>query len=83
MLVPTVTAQIAVCLVLLIAAGLLVRGLQAAQAIDPGFETRGIATAAFDLRLEGYDEPRAEAVHAMAAAPATMHASPSTRLSCL
>ena len=56
-----VTAQIAVCLVLLIAAGLLVRGLEAAQAIDPGFETRGIATASFDLNLEGYDEPRAAA----------------------
>ena len=48
-----VTAQIAVCLVLLIAAGLLVRGLQSAQAIDPGFETRGIATAGFDLSLRG------------------------------
>ncbi len=58
-----VTAQISVCLVLLIAAGLLVRGLQAAQAIDPGFETRGIATAGFDLALEGYDEPRAAAFH--------------------
>ena len=58
-----VTAQIAVCLVLLIAAGLLMRGLQAAQAIDPGFATRGIATAGFDLALEGYDEPRAEAFH--------------------
>jgi predicted permease len=58
-----VTAQIAVCLVLLIAAGLLMRGLQAAQAIDPGFETRGIATASFDLGLEGYDEARAAAFH--------------------
>ncbi|MGD0771419.1 MAG: ABC transporter permease [Candidatus Solibacter sp.] len=58
-----VAAQIAVCLVLLIAAELLMRGLQAAQAIDPGFETRGIATAGFDLSLEGYDEPRAEAFH--------------------
>jgi predicted permease len=63
-----VTAQIAVCLVLLIAAGLLVRGLQAAQAIDPGFETRSIATARFDLSLEGYDEPRAAAFHQQLAA---------------
>src|SRR5204863_4478507 len=63
-----VTAQIAVCLVLLIAAGLLMRGLQAAQAIDPGFETRGIATAGFDLSLEGYDEPRAAAFHQQLAA---------------
>ena len=58
-----VAAQIAVCLVLLIAAGLLLRGLDAAQSIDPGFETRGIATAAFDLSLEGYDEPAAAAFH--------------------
>lgn len=54
-----VAAQIAVCLVLLIAAGLLVRGLRAAQEIDPGFETRGIATAGFDLSMEGYDEAAA------------------------
>lgn len=54
-----VAAQIAVCLVLLIAAGLLVRGLRAAKEIDPGFETRGIVTAAFDLSMEGYDEAAA------------------------
>ena len=63
-----VTAQIAVCLVLLIAAGLLLRGLQAAQSIDPGFQTHGIATAGFDLRLEGYDEPAAAAFHSQLAA---------------
>jgi macrolide transport system ATP-binding/permease protein len=63
-----VTAQIAVCLVLLIAAGLLMRGLQAAQAIDPGFETQGIATASFDLSREGYDEPKAAAFHRQLAA---------------
>ena len=39
------------------------RGLQSAQAIDPGFVTQGIATAGFDLRLEGYDEPAAAAFH--------------------
>ena len=69
-----VTAQIAVCLVLLIAAGLLVRGLQSAQAIDPGFETRGISTAGFDLSLEGYDEPRAAAFHRQLAAGLTARA---------
>ena len=69
-----VTAQIAVCLVLLIAAGLLVRGLEAAQAIDPGFETRGIATASFDLSLEGYDEPRAAAFDQQLAARLTARA---------
>jgi predicted permease len=56
-----VATQIAVCMVLLIAAGLLLRGLQAAQNIDPGFETRGITTAGFDLGLEGYTGPTAAA----------------------
>ena len=58
-----VATQIAVCLVLLIAAGLLMRGLQAAQNVDPGFSPDGIATAAFDLKLQGYDDPRAAAFH--------------------
>ena len=58
-----VTAQIAVCLVLLIAAGLLVRGLQAAQSIDPGFEMKDVAFAGFDLNLEGYDQARAAVFH--------------------
>ena len=48
--------QVAVCLVLLVAAGLLLRGLQSAQNIDLGFETRDIATASFDLGRQGYDD---------------------------
>ena len=39
----------AVCLVLLVAAGLLLRGLQAAQTVDPGFSPDGIATAVSTL----------------------------------
>jgi predicted permease len=58
-----VTVQVAVCLVLLIAAGLLARGLRAAQTIDPGFELKGVAFASFDLRREGYDETRATVFH--------------------
>ena len=58
-----IATQVGFCLVLLIAAGLLLRGLNAAQNIDPGFDTRGIATARFDLRLEGYDEPAAANFH--------------------
>ena len=53
-----VGAQVAVCLVVLIAAGLLARGLNAAQHIDPGFNTHSILSANFDLRREGYDEAR-------------------------
>src|SRR5438876_346528 len=37
-----VGSQVAVCMVLLIAAGLLMRGLYVAQTIDPGFETANI-----------------------------------------
>jgi len=58
-----VSAQVAVCLVLLITAGLLTRGLYAAQNIDPGFELKGIVTAHFDLARQGYDLPRSAAFH--------------------
>jgi predicted permease len=54
-------AQIAVCLVLLIAAGLLARGLYAAQTIDPGFRMKNIAMSTFDLKHQGYDDARAAA----------------------
>ncbi len=49
-----VAAQVATCLVVLIAAGLLARGLSAAQHVDPGFQTRGVLAAKFDLRRDGY-----------------------------
>jgi predicted permease len=55
-----VGVQIAVCMVLLIAAGLLMRGLYAAQTVDPGFEMKGITQVAFDLPSQGYSEERAE-----------------------
>jgi putative ABC transport system permease protein len=58
-----VATQVGVCLVLLITAGLLVRGLESAQAIDPGFITQGVVTATFDLKREGYDEPAAAVFH--------------------
>ena len=54
-----VGVQVAVCMVLLIAAGLLMRGLYVAQTIDPGFEMRGITQASFDLPSQGYDEDHA------------------------
>jgi macrolide transport system ATP-binding/permease protein len=52
-------AQVSVCLVLLIAAGLLARGLHSAQSIDPGFRMKDIAVAGFDLKREGYTDARA------------------------
>jgi predicted permease len=54
-----VGGQIAVCMVLLLATGLLLRGLYHAQTIDPGFDTRNVAAAFFNLRRQGYDEKRA------------------------
>jgi predicted permease len=54
-----VGVQIAVCMVLLIAAGLLMRGLYMAQTVDPGFEMKGITQAVFDLPSQGYNEEHA------------------------
>ena len=54
-----VVAQVALCLVLLIPAGLLVRGLWHALAIDPGFETKQTLAVKTNLQWSGYDEPRA------------------------
>jgi predicted permease len=55
-----VVAQVALSLVLLLAAGLFVRSMQQAHRIEPGFETRGVATAAFDLSLKGYNQTQGE-----------------------
>jgi macrolide transport system ATP-binding/permease protein len=51
--------QVAVCMILLIAAGLLMRGLYAAQTIDPGFEMANITQAELNLGPQGYSEERA------------------------
>lgn len=56
-----VVVQVAVCMVLLIAAGLLMRGLHLAQTVDPGFEMKGITQAQFDLPSQGYSAERARA----------------------
>lgn len=54
-----VGAQVAVCMVLLLAAGLLLRGLYYAQTVDPGFEIQGVATTLLDLNKQGYNRPHA------------------------
>ena len=56
-----VGAQIAVCMILMLAAGLLLRGLHYAQTVDPGFDMKNVATAFFDLKRQGYEEHRAAA----------------------
>jgi putative ABC transport system permease protein len=43
-------------MILLIAAGLLLRGLYFAQTVDPGFRMGGIAVVSMDLRAQGYKE---------------------------
>ena len=53
-----VGVQVAVCMILLIAAGLLLRGLHYAQTVDPGFEMKGVAAMFLNLGTQGYDENR-------------------------
>ncbi len=49
-----VVLQVSVCLVLLVGAGLLARGLQRAQSLDVGFRTAGVIFTEYDLRRHGY-----------------------------
>ena len=53
-----VVTQLAVSLVLLVGAGLLVRTLQRAYAIAPGFATHDVVVASVDPGLQGYDSSR-------------------------
>ncbi len=55
-----VVAQVAVSLVLLIAAGLFLRSLSNAQDIDPGFRIDGIVLMSTALDLVGYSDEQAE-----------------------
>src|ERR1051326_6552408 len=55
-----VVAQIAISLVVLIAAGLVVRTLQQLQTMNPGFDSQNALMMAFDLNLQGYDEQRGQ-----------------------
>ena len=55
-----VVAQISISLVVLIAAGLVVRTLQQLQTMNPGFNTQNGLTMSFDLGLQGYDEARGQ-----------------------
>lgn len=58
-----VIAQVALSLVLLIAAGLMVRSLQAAQRMRPGFNPENAVALSFDVALQGYDEAKGRAFH--------------------
>lgn len=58
-----VVAQVALSLLLLISAGLIVRGLQAAQKVRPGFTPENRVALAFDVVLQGYDQDRGKAFY--------------------
>jgi predicted permease len=51
--------QVAVTVILLTSAGLLLRGVVQARAMDPGFRVDGLAIATFELPEGAYDIPRA------------------------
>lgn len=53
-----VVLQVALSLVLLVCAGLVLRGLQNAQRIRPGMVTQNALSVSFDLALQGYDAAR-------------------------
>jgi predicted permease len=57
-----ITLQVAVCLCLLVLAGLLTRSLRNVRSFDPGFETSGLVLAQFDPNRHGYDMTRARAL---------------------
>ena len=53
-----VVAQMSLSLVLLLCAGLVLRGLQRAQQIDPGFNPKQAVEVSFDLGLQQYNRER-------------------------
>ena len=56
-----VVAQVTLSLVLLVSAGLIVRSLQAAQKLRPGFNPENAVAISFDVSLQGYNEARGRA----------------------
>ena len=50
--------QVAVCMALLVSAGLLLRALHAAETIDPGFDYRNVIVVSTSFRGPGYDDAR-------------------------
>ena len=53
-----VIAEVALSLLLLIAAGLFIRSLQSAQAIDPGFDVEKLVSAPLEINLLRYTRPQ-------------------------
>jgi len=55
-----VVAQVAICFVLLIPAGLLLRSVQLNLATNPGYEAKNLLRVGYSLELSGYDAERAK-----------------------
>ena len=55
-----VVAQVALCLVLLVGAGLFLQSLRRAQHLQPGFDPANVVMASFDVFPAGYDQPRGQ-----------------------
>ena len=49
-----VVLQVALCVVLLVAGGLLLRALRRAQSTDPGFDIKHVIATSLDLRVQHY-----------------------------
>ena len=58
-----VVGQVAGSLVLLVSAGLFVRSLGNAHAVDLGFDYRGVLNLSMDVEQQGYDEARGRAFY--------------------
>ncbi|MES1261781.1 MAG: ABC transporter permease [Acidobacteriota bacterium] len=57
------STQVAVCTILLVAAGLMVRSFRNALVTEPGFATEGIMTLQFNLKAAGYTDTAAQLFH--------------------
>jgi predicted permease len=55
------SAQVALSVILMVAASLLARGIQNARAQDPGFRIAGVSVATFELPASSYDAVRTRA----------------------
>jgi macrolide transport system ATP-binding/permease protein len=53
-----VIGQVALSLILLVGTGLVLRSLQHARSINPGFDPEGAVQLSFDVGLQGYDKSR-------------------------
>ena len=56
-----VVAQVAGSLIVLVAAGLFTRSLTNAESIDLGYDPHNVLNLSLEPKLQGYDQPRAEA----------------------